>query len=166
MLASAASGHDEYGAAVRLQPMAASVQQGTMAESVGRDRRIILKDIEFTVTGQSATATVGLMLEDRLATGRAVARTGEDIQLQLPAEAAVRAISEFLPPGHGVVLEHVRPISSETEQAVWAKVLLLTPKGEQTLLGIAGVGNDGPGAAVRAVLGAVNRRIALLFDQA
>lgn len=173
MLASEEAGRDENGAdlpveirADRPEPIAATAHEGPMPQSPGRDRRIIVRDVGFAVAGQSATATVELVLDGRAAVGRAVARTGADMELRLPAEAAVRAITEFLPPGHGVVLEHVRSIPSETEQAVWAKVLLLTPEGEQALLGIAGVSDDMPGAAVRAVLGAVNRRIALVLDRA
>lgn len=173
VLASEEAGRNENGAdlpveirADRPEPVGAPAHEGPMPQSPGRDRRIILRDVGFAVAGQSATATVGLVLDGRPAIGRAVARTGADMELRLPAEAAVRAITEFLPPGHGIVLEHVRSISSETEPAVWAKVLLLTPEGEQALLGIAGVTDDAPGAVVRAVLSAVNRRIALLLDRA
>lgn len=159
--------HPAERGADRAEPSGVLAGEAPMSQAAGSEKRVVLKGVGFVVTGQSATATVGLVLDGRSATGRAVSRVGVDTQHRLPAEAATRAVSEFLPASYGVVLEQVQVISGEIgQEALWARVLFLAPGGEEMLLGVAEIGSDAPGAAVRAVLSAVNRRIGLALDQA
>ncbi len=128
-------------------------------------RRLILKTVNLDIAGQVATATVHLTLSGRRVTGKAVGRDTEDRRLFLVAEATARAITEFLPRGYGAVLHHVQHAPSEVGVAIWSLVILLTPTGEQSLLGIAPAGGNLSEAAANSVLNALNRRIGILLSE-
>jgi GGDEF domain-containing protein len=126
--------------------------------------RIRLKGASLDVSGMVATATVKLALGEREVVGRAVGRNAQERRLFLAAEAAARAITEFLPPGYGVVIHDIQQAPPEVGKALWAVVLFLTPSGEESLLGIAPIDDMVFEAAGKAVLNAVNRRIAPLLS--
>ncbi len=131
-------------------------------------RRVVLKGVTLDAAGHAATASVELALNGRKVVGKAVARNDSAQYLFVAAEAAVRAVSELLPDGYGVVLEHITPVASELDQSIRAvsvKVLFLTPAGEQTLLGIAKIAGNEPMAAAKTVLSAVNGSIEILIGQ-
>jgi outer membrane biosynthesis protein TonB len=125
--------------------------------------RIRFKGASLDVSGQVATATVKLMLGDREVIGRAVGRNAQERRLFLAAEAAARAVTEFLPPGYGVVVHDIQPAPPDVGKALWAAVLFLTPTAEESLLGIAPIEDMVFEAAGKAVLNAVNRRVGLLL---
>ncbi len=125
--------------------------------------RIRFKGASLDVSGMVATATVKLVHGDREVTGRAVGRNAQERRLFLAAEAAARAVTEFLPQGYGVVVHDIQPAPAEVGKALWAVVLFLTPNGEESLLGIAPIEDMVFEAAGKAVLNAVNRRVGLLL---
>ncbi len=125
--------------------------------------RIRFKGASLDVSGQVATATVKLMLGDREVVGRAVGRNAQERRLFLAAEAAARAVTEFLPQGYGVVIHDIQPAPPDVGKALWAAVLFLTPNAEESLLGIAPIDDMVFEAAGKAVLNAVNRRVGLLL---
>lgn len=125
--------------------------------------RIRFKGASLDVSGMVATATVKLVYDDREVIGRAVGRNAQERRLVLAAEAAARAITEFLPQGYGVVVHDIQPAPAEVGKALWAVVLFLTPNGEESLLGIAPIDDMVFEAAGKAVLNAVNRRVGLLL---
>lgn len=125
--------------------------------------RIRFKGASLDVSGQVATATVKLMLGDREVVGRAVGRNAQERRLFLAAEAAARAVTEFLPQGYGVVVHDIQPAPPDVGKALWAAVLFLTPTAEESLLGIAPIEDMVFEAAGKAVLNAVNRRVGLLL---
>ncbi len=128
--------------------------------------RIRFKGASLDVSGMVATATVKLVHGEREVTGRAVGRNAQERRLFLAAEAAARAVTEFLPQGYGVVVHDIQPAPAEVGKALWAVVLFLTPNGEESLLGIAPIDDMVFEAAGKAVLNAVNRRVGLLLDAA
>jgi predicted regulator of Ras-like GTPase activity (Roadblock/LC7/MglB family) len=128
--------------------------------------RVALKKAEIETAGFTATAIVELALGDRRAVGKAVGRNIPDQYLALAAEATIRAVTEFLPTGYGIVLENIQPVSSATEVAVWANVLFITPTDEQLLPGIARLENHPPLTAAKTILNAVNRRLELVLAEA
>lgn len=125
--------------------------------------RIRFKGASLDVSGMVATATVKLVLGDREVVGRAVGRNAQERRLFLAAEAAARAVTEFLPQGYGVVIHDIQPAPPEVGKALWAAVLFLTPNGEESLLGIAPIDDMAFEAAGKAVLNAVNRRVGLVL---
>jgi hypothetical protein len=64
------------------------------------------------------------------------------------------------------VLADIQPITTEVGEAVVAAVTLLAPDGDQVLMGVARTESGMAEAAVRAVLNAVNRRLAFVFADA
>lgn len=149
-------------ATVPAPPEAAAPARAKAARS-GTGTRVALKKAEMETAGFTATATVELALGDRLVVGRAVGRNIPDQYLALAAEATIRAITEILPTGYGVVLENIQPVSSATEVAVWANVIFITPTEEQLLPGIARLEEQAPLAAAKTILSAVNRRLELVL---
>lgn len=148
------------------QPGAPAVQE--IVRNTPAGRRVILKSVTLDAAGHAATATVELALNGRKVVGKAVARNDSAQYLSVAAEATVRAVSELLPDGYGVVVEHITPVASALDQSIRAvsvKVLFLTPAGEQTLLGIAKIADNEPVAAAKTVLSAVNGSIEILIDQ-
>ncbi len=148
------------------QPGAPAVQE--IVRNTPAGRRVILKSVTLDAAGHAATATVELALNGRKVVGKAVARNDSAQYLSVAAEATVRAVSELLPDGYGVVVEHITPVASELDQSIRAvsvKVLFLTPAGEQTLLGIAKIAGNEPVAAAKTVLSAVNGSIEILIGQ-
>jgi len=125
--------------------------------------RIVLESVGLNISGQVATATVRLRERGRVVSGRAVGRNVEPQRLSLLGDAAARALTELLPLGYGVLLSGIRPVTIEVGDAVIAAATLLTPGGEVTLMGVAPADGGVTEAAVRAVLDAVNRRLAYLF---
>ncbi|OLD42169.1 MAG: hypothetical protein AUI83_19550 [Armatimonadetes bacterium 13_1_40CM_3_65_7] len=125
--------------------------------------RIRFKGASLDVSGLVATATVKLVHGDREVVGRAVGRNAQERRLFLAAEAAARAVTEFLPQGYGIVVHDIQPAPPEVGKALWAVVLFLTPTGEESLLGIAPIDDMAFEAASKAVLNAVNRRVGLLL---
>lgn len=141
------------------------------AEAVERaaprgERRLALKGLRLDLSGLVATAVVELAYGDRHAAARSVGRNVEERRLYLLGEAAARAVTDFLPPGHGAVIHDValvQPGAAELGRGVLAIVLFLEPEKEQFLFGVASADGDARLAAARAVLDAVNRRVALLL---
>lgn len=132
---------------------------------VNRSVRLILGEVHVNLANTVATALVELTYHEHRAVGKAVGRNLPENHLSLVAEATIRAVTEFLSDGHGVVLEHIKSIQADAEQVLLVKVLFLTPTGEQSLLGIARVDGNAPASAAKAVLGAVNRRVELVLAQ-
>jgi len=130
-----------------------------VATAVGVPRRLVLRKAELETVGFTAAALIELSFGDRRVIGRAVGRNIPEQYLRLAAEATVRAVTEFLPTGYGLVLENIQPVSSATEVAVWANVILTTPTDEALLPGIARLDGDPSLTAAKTVLSAVNRRL-------
>lgn len=133
----------------------------------GYPRRVILKGATLDVSGVAATATVELALNGHRVQGKAVARSDGEQLLYVAAEAAARAVTALLPAGYGVMLESIKPVSSEVDKglkAVGVKVIFLSPNGEQTLVGIARIADSEPLAAAKTVLSAVNSQLETLLE--
>ncbi len=149
---------------VVVEPMpAAPLSEGIRI--IDNTKRLILKSVNLDVSGQVATATVQLTLGDRRVMGKAVGRDTEDRRLYLVAEATARAITEFMPRGYGAILHHIQHAPAEVGVALWSLVILLTPTGEQSLLGIALADGNLPEAAANSVLNATNRRVGVLLSE-
>ncbi len=128
--------------------------------------RIVLEAVQMNLSGQVATAVVRLREGGRRVSSRAVDRNVEARRLRLLGEAAARALTELLPVGYGLLLADIQSVGTEVGDAVVAAATLLTPEGEQTLMGVARTETGVAEAAVRAVLNAVNRRLAFVFADA
>lgn len=144
-------------------PAASPVESGAGEDRRTGVTRVALRKAEMETAGFTATATVELALGEQLVVGKAVGRNIPDQYLTLAAEATIRAVTELLPAGYGIVLENIQPVSSVTEVAVWANVIFITPTEEQLLPGIARLDGQPPLAAAKTVLSAINRRLELVL---
>jgi len=128
--------------------------------------RIVLEAVQMNLSGQVATSVVRLREGGRRVSSRSVGKNVEAKRLHLLGDAATRALTELLPLGYGAVLADIQPITTEVGEAVVAAVTLLAPDGDQVLMGVARTESGMAEAAVRAVLNAVNRRLAFVFADA
>jgi hypothetical protein len=128
--------------------------------------RVVLEAVQMNLSGQVATAVVRLRERGRRVSSRSVGRNAEPRRLHLLGDAAARALTELFPLGYGVVLADIQAINTEVGEAVVAAVTLLAPDGEIVLMGVARSEAGTAEAAVRAVLNAVNRRLAFVFADA
>lgn len=128
--------------------------------------RIVLEGVQLNLSGRVATAVVRLREGGRRVSSRSVGRNVEQRRLHLLGDAAARALTELLPIGFGVVLSDIQSVSTEAGEAVIAAVTLLAPDGEEVLMGVARTEAGVAEASARAVLSAVNRRLAHVFADA
>jgi len=150
-------------------PHGTQTQQMEAGEITEGDRlplirdRIVLETVQMNLSGHVATAVVRLRAGGRRVSSRSVDRNAEANRLRLLGDAAARALTELLPVGYGALLADIRPVTTEVGEAVLAALTLLTPEGEQVLMGVARTEDGGAEAAVRSVLNAVNRRLSFIF---
>ena len=127
-------------------------------------QRVVLRSVKMEVSGHVATATVELAYGATKATAKSVGHNTEERRLFLAAEAAARALTDFLPPGYGVVVHDVQ-LSPEVSEAVIAAVAFLTPADEHALLGIARIRDTIYETAACTVLNAVNRWLGAILTE-
>ncbi|HXF81384.1 MAG TPA: diguanylate cyclase [bacterium] len=130
-------------------------------------QRVTFVRCNVSDAGLAATVEVEVNYGGRTAVGKVVGRKTPERLPYLIGEATGRALTELLPRGFGVVLQDLHQVEQGDTQALWATVMLVSPDGEEKLLGIApGRAEDGHEAPARAVLNAINRRLALILKSA
>ena len=120
-------------------------------------------------TGQVVTATVELVHGGRRVVATSIGRNAVERHLFLMAEAAARAVTEFLPPGYGVILGEIKPMPGEPGElgaALKAAVLFMTPTEDRPLEGVAPVADRPDTAPARTVLAAVHDHVRPLLSHA
>jgi hypothetical protein len=117
-------------------------------------------------TGQAVTATVELVHGGRRVVATSTGRNAAERHLYLMAEAAARAVTEFLPPGYGVILGEITQVPEELGGALRAAVLFMTPTEDRPLEGMAAVAGRPETAAARTVLAAVSEHVRPLLSHA
>jgi hypothetical protein len=113
--------------------------------------------------GQVVTARVELVHGGRRVVATSTGRNAAERHLYLMAEAAARAVTEFLPPGYGVILGEIQPMPGEL-RALKASVLFMTPTEDTPLEGVAPVADRPDTAAARTVLAAVHDHVRPLLS--
>jgi len=135
------------------------------APAPGESHRVSLVRWNLAEGGLSATVEVEVQYGERHAVGRVVGRNAPDRIPYLVGEATARALTELLPPGYGVILQDIQSVSHGEHQALWVAVMLMSPAGEEKLLGIAPGNENKYAGTARAVLNAINRRLSLVLNQ-
>lgn len=112
----------------------------------------------------AGTATAEVLLEDDQTPfeGRASAPEGEKAPEALAAEAALEALAFLTGEEYEMVLSGLQEVEIGGKQVFLAIVTLNVPGGEEVLIGTAFLREDRTESAARAVLDAVNRRLAVL----
>jgi hypothetical protein len=130
--------------------------------AVGEDLEVA--QVTLQPTGQAVTATVELVHGGRRIVATSTGRNAAERHLYLMAEAAARAVTEFLPPGYGVILGEIAQVPEELGGALRAAVLFMTPTEDRALEGMAAVADRPETAAARTVLAAVSEHVRPLLS--
>jgi hypothetical protein len=122
--------------------------------------------VSLQPAGQAVTATVELVHGGRRVVATSTGRNAAERHLYLMAEAAARAVTEFLPPGYGVILGEITQVPEALGGALRAAVLFMTPTEDRPLEGMAPVADRPETAAARTVLAAVSDHVRALLSHA
>jgi len=154
-------------ARVRLEARRLSTQPSAIAhEPDDASGELRVAQVLLEPAGQAVTATVELMHGGRRVVATSTGRNAAERHLYLMAEAAARAVTEFLPPGYGVILGEIQPVPLEIGDALRAAVLFMTPTEDRPLEGMAPVADRPDTAAARTVLAAVHDYVKPLLSHA
>lgn len=153
-----------HGIVVDHRKISVAQMQGALLRSVRN--RLRVADVELTINGTKAEATVHLQRGSETFTGQAAGQGSQSNQLRLIASATVRAIEQACNMADQIAVEDINPsVTVAGRQIVVAVVNMLSQHGEEVLTGSALVRNDLNRAVVNAVLDALNRRTAALQDE-
>ncbi|MGQ9791420.1 MAG: hypothetical protein ACUVR7_12265 [Armatimonadota bacterium] len=153
-----------HGIVVDHRKISVAQMQGALLRSV--KNRLRVADVEITVNGTKAEATVHLQRGSETFTGQAAGQGSQSNQLRLIANATVRAVEQACRMTDQIAVEDINPsVMVAGRQIVIAVVNMLSQYGEDVLTGSALVRNDVNRAVVNAVLDALNRRTAALQDE-
>ncbi|MGQ9880280.1 MAG: hypothetical protein ACUVSV_05385 [Armatimonadota bacterium] len=153
-----------HGIVVDHRKISVAQMQGALLRSV--TNRLRVADVEITVNGTKAEATVHLQRGSETFTGQAAGQGSQSNQLRLIANATVRAVEQACRMTDQIAVEDINPsVMVAGRQIVIAVVNMLSQYGEDVLTGSALVRNDVNRAVVNAVLDALNRRTAALQDE-
>ncbi|HHX77526.1 MAG TPA: hypothetical protein GX697_04175 [Firmicutes bacterium] len=137
----------------------AQLQAGEEEPSPIRPR---LESIEITVKGTMAEANISINFDTITHQGKAKGANVSRNRLRLAAIATLNAVESYLGGTVSFMLEDVQKINFSGREVVLVGISLITPVGEETLLGAALVARDERESAVKAALDALNRRLILL----
>jgi len=153
-----------HGIVVDHRKISVAQMQGALLRSVRN--RLRVADVELTINGTKAEATVHLQRGSETFTGQAAGQGSQSNQLRLIANATVRAVEQACHMTDQIAVEDINPnVMVAGRQIAIAVVNMLSQYGEDVLTGSALVRNDVNRAVVNAVLDALNRRTAALQDE-
>ncbi|GIV18012.1 MAG: hypothetical protein KatS3mg022_3447 [Armatimonadota bacterium] len=153
-----------HGIVVDHRKISVAQMQGALLRSMRN--RLRIADVELTINGTKAEASVHLQRGSETFTGQAAGQGSQSNQLRLIASATVRAVEQACNMTDQIAVEDINPnVMVAGRQIVVAVVNMLSQYGEDVLTGSALVRNDLNRAVVNAVLDALNRRTAALQDE-
>lgn len=126
------------------------------------ETRLRLARVAVTMQEDRVSASVELDYDGRPYRGEAEGPSSENGVLRVLAQAAVQALAQLLPPSANAAVKGIGYTSLPPGDAVSIAILLRTPFGNETLMGIAPSVRYRPDAVVRAILRAVNRRLSVV----
>lgn len=122
-----------------------------------------LVSINLLTAGVTAEARVEISVGDKIYEGTAAGPNTVNNRLRLVAAATLNAIENYLEEGSRFVVEDLVKLPFARKEAIVVAVSLVTGRGEESLIGAAFVQHDDREATGKATLGAVNRRLSILF---
>lgn len=153
-----------HGIVVDHRKISVAQMQGALLRSLRN--RLRVADVEITVNGTKAEASVHLQRGSETFTGQAAGQGSQSNQLRLIATATVRAVEQACQMSDQIAVEDINPnVVVAGRQVVVVVVNMLSQYGEDVLAGSALVRHDLNRAVVNAVLDALNRRTAALQDE-
>lgn len=153
-----------HGIVVDHRKISVAQMQGVLLRSLRN--RLRIADVELTVNGTKAEASVHLQRGSQTFIGKASGQGSLSNQLRLIANATVCAVEQACNMTDQIAVEDINPnVTVAGRQIVVVVVNMLSHYGEDILTGSALVRNDLNRAVVNAVLDALNRRTAALQDE-
>lgn len=127
--------------------------------------RVRLLEVASALDGPQPGVAVTLGLRDRRARGVGAPGVGEAPDpLVLAGQATVFALAELIGPGAELRVEQIARQPFGTLEVCLCQLSLTSEAEIETLLGVSMIRGDGPAAAARAVLDAVNRPLLRLLS--
>ena len=124
-----------------------------------------LLGVSLKTIGRHIESRVHLEIGENEYEGVASGPSSTGNKLRIILSATIGALEEYLKGTCNLVADDLTVVRLGDRQAVVVSVSLLTNIGEERLVGAALVQNDDREAAVKATLGAINRRLALLVNK-
>jgi len=125
--------------------------------------RLKFSEVSISLNGARAEAIVHLKKDGEICTGKSSGHSSSHSQLRLIATATLRAVENIEGADGTFVLEDVdASVTLSGRNVVVVLVNMITPRGEDQLVGSAIVKQDLWKAVVNATLDAVNRRLGLM----
>lgn len=134
--------------------------------SLARPRRLTIERVQLVSAGLGATVSVTLGLDGRGFEGVAEGAATQTGLLRSVAAATLRAVERIIDGSALFEVEHVEVARTGNGRTALVVVTMVTGRSTQRLSGASVVREDTRQAMIRAVLGALNRRmVPLLADQ-
>lgn len=127
--------------------------------------RIVIERVQLVSAGLSTTVVVTLALHGRAFSGSAEGTASAGSLNRAVAAATLRALEAILDGRARFDIEHVDISEAGPDRTALAVVTMVTDRVTQRLSGASVVREDVRQAVIRAVLAALNRRVALLLDE-
>jgi hypothetical protein len=124
--------------------------------------RLRLLGVRYAVDSGAVEAEVKVEFEEVVQTATVSRPATAANRLRVPAEAVLNAVSEYFNSNHRMALDDVLLIDFRGWRIALSAISLLTPEGEETLIGTSLVRSAEAEAAARSALDAVNRRFTLI----
>ncbi len=121
--------------------------------------RVQFSDVSISLTGQTAEATVHIILQDSTYEGTAQGSSSAAGQVKVVAAATLKAIQACLPSHRTLMVEDAVVTQVGGHQVVTVVVILAGSRADEVLCGSCLVRQDPVKAAVFATMDAVNRRL-------
>ncbi len=138
-----------------------ALERGAMED----EPRLRLARTATTVQDDRVAASVELQHDGQHYRGEAEGPALDGGVLRVTALAAVNALAQLLPTPTALTVQGIGYVSLPPGDAVSIALLLQTPTGPETLVGIAPHIRYRPDAVVRAALRAINRRLTILLPR-
>jgi len=140
-----------------------SVAQVDSAEPVSwGNGRLQLVNVRFSLDNVQAEAEVEISFHDVLKCGKANGPSSSTGRLRVTAEATLTALSEYFSSAYQLSLDDIVLTRVRNKEIVLSVLSLLTPNGEETLIGSSMIRGNEPLAVARSVLDGVNRRFLVI----
>jgi len=127
--------------------------------------RLQLVNVRFSVDSVRAEAEVEVRFSEVLKIGRAAGPSSSVNRLRVTARATLAALGEYFSPDYRISLDDVVVTRLRDKNVVLTSLSLLSPNGEETLIGSSLVRGSEPLAVARSVLDAMNRRFMIVVGK-
>lgn len=125
--------------------------------------RLCLLGVRYTTDSARAEAEVKVEFDDVIHSGKAYGPATGANRLRVAADACLSAMAEYFNSSHQLSVDDITIVELRGRRIVLTVMSLLTPDGEETLVGSSLVRRVEAEAVARSVLDAMNRRFTMII---